>query len=291
MKARNWMFVLALVVLVLGAAAAPAWAQKPPLDPLTLTVGASSKVTIEITVTAGSSGAPAGFSLQWMTAQQFADNGNQWFLSDDPALCKASCSGRANESRFPLGPGDSATVTIGDLFDDEPGVSFNCDELECGTTYVFRAFAHATKNRKRSASTGDDGSISGSTLACSSCTFSQGFWKTHFAAWPQDVLDNGLTLGTVSYTAVELLSIFNRPAAGNGLISLAHHLIAAKLNIANGADGSAVATAIASADAMIGGLVIPPVGSGSLAPSATASLAGVLASYNTGIIGPGHCEE
>lgn len=44
-----------------------------------------------------------------------------------------------------------------------------------------------------------------------------------------------------------------------------HQLIAAKMNIANGADGSAVAGAIA-ADALIGGLMISPVGNDYLAP-------------------------
>jgi hypothetical protein len=89
---------------------------------------------------------------------------------------------------------------------------------------------------------------------------------------------------------LELQAIFDKPAAGNGLISLAHQLIAAKLNIANGADGTAVAVAITAADALIAGLIVPPVGSGSLPPSATSSLTTTLTSYNEGIIGPGHCQ-
>jgi hypothetical protein len=93
----------------------------------------------------------------------------------------------------------------------------------------------------------------------------------------------------VSYTDLQLLSIFNTPAQGNGLLSLAHQLIAAKLNIANGADGTSVAAAIAAADALIGNLVIPPAGAGSLPSSATSSLTGTLDSFNNGLIGPGHC--
>jgi hypothetical protein len=99
-----------------------------------------------------------------------------------------------------------------------------------------------------------------------------------------------LTLGTVTYDQAQLLSIFNTPAAGNGLIALAHQLIAAKLNVANGADDSAVAGAIVSADALIGGLVVPPVGSGSLPNSATGALITTLANYNEGAVGPGHCQ-
>jgi len=51
-----------------------------------------------------------------------------------------------------------------------------------------------------------------------------------------------------------------------------------------------VAAAIASADALIGGLVIPPVGSGSLASSATSALTSALDNFNQGLIGPGHCQ-
>jgi hypothetical protein len=101
-----------------------------------------------------------------------------------------------------------------------------------------------------------------------------------------------LTLGTnpTPYSVVDLVDILNEPAGGNGLIALAHQLIAAKLNIAAGADASAVAAAIASADAMIGNLVIPPVGGDSLAPATTSSLVATLTSYNEGAIGPGHCD-
>jgi len=67
-------------------------------------------------------------------------------------------------------------------------------------------------------------------------------------------------------------------------------LIAAKLNIAGGADDSAIASAVAAADALIGGLVVPPVGTGSLPNSSTSGLTGTLTSYNEGTIGPGHCE-
>lgn len=131
-------------------------------------------------------------------------------------------------------------------------------------------------------------------IDCGTCTFSQGHWKTHGPIptgnnsneWPV----NSLTLGTVVYTDLELLSILNASVGGNGLISLAHQLIAAKLNVANGADDSAIAATIAAADALIGGLVVPPVGGGSLAPSATGALTTLLDDYNNGIIGPGHCE-
>jgi len=137
------------------------------------------------------------------------------------------------------------------------------------------------------------------TPPTSSCTYTQGFWKTHGYAptgnnaneWDSNTQKNGMTLGTVKYTAEQLQNIFNTPVGGNGLIALAHQLIAAKLNVANGADATAIAASIKAADALIGSLVIPPVsGGGYLAPKATGSLTNKLADYNEGITGPGHCE-
>ena len=127
------------------------------------------------------------------------------------------------------------------------------------------------------------------------CVRTQGFWKTHGGnfpprnphpnAWPV----SSLTLGTQSYTQAQLLAIFNTPVEGNGLISLAHQLIAAKLNIANGANATTVAATITAADALIDGLVIPPIGSAFLPTSATSALTSTLDDYNNGLLGPAHC--
>jgi len=127
------------------------------------------------------------------------------------------------------------------------------------------------------------------TLPCvaGSCTYSQGYWRTHPDAWPV----TSLTLGTVTYQAAELMAILDNPAQGNGLVILAHQLIAAKLNIANGADPTAVQQAITDADNMIGGLVAPPIGNGYLAPGQTGDLTETLTEYNEGTIGPGHCND
>jgi hypothetical protein len=117
------------------------------------------------------------------------------------------------------------------------------------------------------------------------CTFTQGYWKNHEEAWPV----TSLTLGTVTYTQSQLLSILNQPVKGNGLVSLAHQLIAVKLNVASGASSSAISSAISAADALIGGLVVPPVGGGSLAPGSVSSLVSQLDAFNNGFTGPGHC--
>lgn len=293
---------IALTCLVPAAWAGKVGTMNTPL----LSCGAITSVSFDVNVCAGAgTGAPAGFSLQWITAEQLANgpdgiagtlDDNTWLASDSLDLCKASFSGNANGSSYNLGKGQCAAVQIGDNLFDNPGASSNCPStpLACGTTYAVRGFAHATSSLNRSAFTPN---LFCTTEACEpagGCTFTQGYWKTHgpiptgnnVNEWPVA----SLTLGSVSYTDLQLQSIFNTPAQGNGLISLAHQLIAAKLNIANGADDSAIAGAIASADALIGGLVVPSVGAGSLPSSATSSLTSALTLYNQGDIGPGHCE-
>jgi hypothetical protein len=298
---RTIAFVPVLLALIAGTVLFNPFSSgaKNKMSTPTITCGGSTQDSINVIVTAGPTGAPAGFSLQWMTADDYAANGYQWFDSSDERLCKGSFSGNANLSRYELGPNESISVNVGEfLFDN--GASTNCSgELVCGTDYVFRAFAHASNSLNRSDFSPDH---TCSTLECdidpAGCTYTQGYWKTHGPVpvgnnnyvWPASVQSGGMTLGTVNYTAAQLLAIFNTPAAGNGAISLAHQLIAAKLNIANGTPAPAVVTnAIAAADGLIGGLVIPPVGAGSLPSSSTSGLTGTLASYNEGAIGPGHC--
>lgn len=118
------------------------------------------------------------------------------------------------------------------------------------------------------------------------CSLTQGYWKTHPEAWPVDEI----TIGGVTYAKAAAIDIFNTPVRGDVTYSLAHQLIAAKLNVLNGADGSAVNSTISDADAW---LSANPLGSnprGSSRPQGTV-LAGLLDDYNNGRIGPGHCDE
>lgn len=262
---------------------------------------APTQLSINIVVTAGATGAPAGFSLQWMTAADYATNGG-WYASDDARLCKGSFSGNANMSRYNLGANESVTVSIGEfLFDN--GASTNCGgALECGTRYVFRAFAHASATLQRSDFTSN---LEASTLSCGNtgegCTLTQGYWKNHGEVegctspsgkgeWPV----NELTLGEELYSAADICTIMHTPAAGNALLALAHQLVAAKFNVLNNADASAIAGTIADADAFLARFnsKIAPVGNASQKSSALiADLINKLARYNEGGTGPGHCDN
>jgi hypothetical protein len=278
-----------------------------------LSCAGGTQVSRGITICAPNpgTGLPAGFSLQWMTCEALAANGGQWFDSEDPRLRKASFSGNANSSRYQLAAGECVTVNVGDLLFDAGASTNSTAPLSCGTCYVFRAFGHATSTLTRSDFTTD---LTCSTLPCgggNQCTFTFTDWAAIGApcdpgsddavsrisvsavrnlseTWPSPTT----TLGTVEYPAFQAACVLRTPATGNGLIELAHQLIAAKLNVAkNGAPPASIAACIADADALIGSLVVPPIGTDFLDPSATSALTSCLASYNEGAVGPGSCGE
>jgi hypothetical protein len=120
-----------------------------------------------------------------------------------------------------------------------------------------------------------------------SCVRGQGYWKNHPDQWP--VLQ--LVLGNNAYDKEQLLAILHQPVRGNGLVLLAHQLIAAKLNIANGADASCIEQTLADADALIGDLVVPPVGDGYLQPGDVSALADILDDYNEGALCAAACDH
>lgn len=137
------------------------------------------------------------------------------------------------------------------------------------------------------------------------CTYTQGFWKTHGPEgchkgnngneWPVDELQ----LGGYTYNQSELCAILNEePSVNNGLISMAHQLIAAKFNSIEGASPNPLPT-ISQADSLIGDLVIPPLGNGSLPSNQTSPLTSLLDMFNNGDAdydsdgdpeGPPHCD-
>ena len=128
------------------------------------------------------------------------------------------------------------------------------------------------------------GSDSSSLNNDGDCTLTQGYWKNHEEAWPT----GSLQLGTNTYTQAELLVILRTPVRGNGLISLSHQLIAAKLNVAAGATGASISATITAADALIGSL---KVGTDTLTTTSVSALVDKLAQFNEGAIGPGHCDD
>ncbi len=290
MLLRNRVFVLACAGLLMCSAALAA--EPVALDVPALEGGAEATTVIHLDVTAGVSGAPNGFTIEWILRSQFDANGGWPSDPLDPLIQSAIYLGSPTlntvegTTSFLLGPGQMATVEIGDIFDETGVLASNVGEMQVGTEYAVRVRA----NGDGGSTPGGNGLIepspySGTFYAITKenggtneCVRSQGYWKTHPEAWPV----SSLRLGSIIYSKTQLLAIWNTPAAGNGLISLAHQLMAAKLNIIAGAIPPSIITgAISTADALIGTRIVPPIGTGFLSPGTTSHLTDDLEEFNT----------
>lgn len=139
-------------------------------------------------------------------------------------------------------------------------------------------------------------------VPCGGCSLTIGYWKTHAGFGPQpdmvsDLLPQLLGLHVVNSPAlaVQYLSFKgdnNQFDASNGINKLYAQLLGAELNIANGADGSAIALKIAEAQLYLAGH-----GSASwynLSKNQQKYVLGLMTifdNYNNGLIGPGHCTQ
>ena len=282
----------ALAVAVVVAGAQPALAAGGTARPTIVCVPQdATQASLKIRICAGADGARRGSLLRWKDGLE-----GEIRPTDPAAFCISRFATEALGHW--LKKNECLTVTIGELLASQSTSTTPpaCPEaLQCGKSCGFSARALPTPTKRASSFSTP---VYCATLPCTSsgqCTYTQGFWKSlgpipvggNSNEWPV----TSLTLGTVTYSSFQALSILNKAPAGNGLVTLAHQLIAAKLNVANGADDSAIAASITAADTLIGGLVIPPVGTGSLAPSAVSALVTALTNYNEGKTGPGHCSD
>jgi hypothetical protein len=150
--------------------------------------------------------------------------------------------------------------------------------------------ANINGNGKGKGKGGGGGSADASSML-SGCTYTQGYWKNHPSAWPV----TSLTIGGVSYSEQQLLDLFNTPPMGDASLILAHQLIAALLNVANGAAPSAaVQQAINDAQAWMaanrGDAGLPyAVSAGSAAGQQATALTQTLDNFNSGQAGTPHC--
>lgn len=128
------------------------------------------------------------------------------------------------------------------------------------------------------------------------CPNSYGYWKNHPEAWPVD----SLTLGDEYYSKDELLNDDKKDKgstkdkrakgdSGDASLILAHQLIAAKLNIANGCDPNSISVTIALADSLLSpfaGKLPYGVRPSSADGQPMVTQACVLEDYNTGELTP-----
>jgi hypothetical protein len=136
------------------------------------------------------------------------------------------------------------------------------------------------------------------------CSLTIGYWKTHGGFGPQpDYVSQYLPiwLGTASGSqsinvntgliANNILSMSTYGTSSNGITKLYAQMLGAKLSIANGADGSAIAATISAADAWLA--IHSWTEWSSLSKSTQKQVLGWMTTfdnYNNGLIGPGHCD-
>jgi hypothetical protein len=102
----------------------------------------------------------------------------------------------------------------------------------------------------------------------------------------------GAKSSQVTTTARAVYYLNKANDASNGINRLYAQLLAAKLNIANGADGPAVAGTIADADAFLATKNASDWGAlPKNKKTQVNNWAITLDNYNKGLIGPGHCSE
>jgi hypothetical protein len=138
------------------------------------------------------------------------------------------------------------------------------------------------------------------------CTLTQGYWKTHSSYGPAPDDENWLLVlpdgpdTTFFYSGQSWYEVFwTPPKGGNAYYQLAHQWMAATLNVLAGASTTTeVDAALADAEAWFDNPAHTPEYAGSLhgknGKEERAQLiewAGILGDYNTGLIGPGHCDE
>jgi hypothetical protein len=278
MSLRASVFVIACACVLNSPGRA---SEAPALDAPTLEPGAEATTIIHLAVTAGASGAPNGFTIEWMTRTAYDMRGGWPSNPNDPTIHSATFVGSPTLNTvegtrsFLLGPDEVASVEIGDVFDETGIITTSAGEMAVGIEYVMRVRANG-QNGSRYSETAY--AWTKSNQGTSECIHSQGWWKTHPDAW----LVTSLRLGNVIYSQSQLLEIWNTPAAGNGLLALAHQLMAAKLNVIAGALApTSVTDTIVAADALIGNRVVPPIGNGFLAPQVTSEWTDDLEEFNT----------
>jgi hypothetical protein len=137
------------------------------------------------------------------------------------------------------------------------------------------------------------------------CTRTIGYWKTHAGFGPQaDVVTPLLPIRlgtdggakslnvTTAQMAVDILSQKVYGTASNGITKLYAQLLGAKLNLASGADGSAIGTAMAAADAFLATHNYLDWGSLTKAEkNLVLSWKYTMDQYNNGFVGPEHCGD
>jgi hypothetical protein len=170
----------------------------------------------------------------------------------------------------------------------------------CGQTPTVNNTATFTTNDTQT--TGSDGHTVNVSVVCT-CTLTQGYWKTHNLlfnngknadpTWTASSSNPPLTNGASTpffLSGQTWYQVFWTAPKGNAYYQLAHQYMAAKLNMLSGASAPpSVIAAIAYAESFFQNNT--PTNWPKSQKNTILNNAGILGSYNEGLIGPGHCSE
>jgi hypothetical protein len=174
-------------------------------------------------------------------------------------------------------------------------------KLECGLNTYTNTSTLTTNDTNTS--TTSSWTIDATVACTNGCTLTQGYWKTHNNSFkggaPADPTWNRLSLlaektpffTTTSTTPTWFEIFWMPPSGGNAYLQLAHQYMAAKLNILKETSApSIVLNAISWAESFFRGKT-PSTRLNKQDANQARYYASILASYNEGLIGPGHCSE
>lgn len=127
------------------------------------------------------------------------------------------------------------------------------------------------------------------SLPSDGCTSTQGYWKNHPNDWPMETI----TIGDVTYSRADAIDILKTPVKKDMTIAMFYQLVAAKLNVASGADSSCIMDTIDDADDWM--IEYGPVGSevpaNSYAWDIGEPIKDELEDYNQGKLCASHCDD
>lgn len=170
--------------------------------------------------------------------------------------------------------------------------SFNVSYTACGDYEFVNTASFATNDTKTTGS--DSWTVKVSVPCAGGCTLTQGYWKTHSKYGPAPYDDTWALVDEDTPFFQSGLSwyqvLWTPPSGGNVYFILAHQYIAAKLNILNGADGTAVSSALSWAEDFFN-TYTPTSKLSKSVKNEAAKVASLLDQYNNGLSGPGHCSE
>lgn len=206
---------------------------------------------------------------------------------------------------------DTLALVLGTVCVGDPPANFTFEYTydvghpACGEHDIPNTASFETNDNRETGS--DDWNVHVSIACLDECTLTQGYWKTHSSYGPApeddawldlpDVDGDGLFEGpdeTFFLSGQTWYEVFWTAPKGNAYYNLAHQYMAAVLNGVNGANTAVVNAALTSATTLFENYTPAEIAAkkGQAAPRPQfISLAGTLASYNEGAIGPGHCDE